>query len=85
MRIAGELEAIRERIERETGGQVTVHIIGFAKVIGDISDGARNVLTLFAISIVVTTLLVWNYAGRWKLAAAPVLCSLVAVVWQLGS
>jgi predicted RND superfamily exporter protein len=84
MRIASELEAIRRRVERDTGGRVTVHIIGFAKVIGDISDGARNVLTLFGISIVVTTLLVWNYAGRWKLAAAPVLCSLVAVVWQLG-
>jgi predicted RND superfamily exporter protein len=85
MRIASELEAIRRRVERDTGGRVTVHIIGFAKVIGDISDGARNVLTLFGISIVVTTLLVWNYAGRWKLAAAPVLCALVAVVWQLGS
>ncbi len=85
MRIASELEAIRGRIERDTGGRVSVHIIGFAKVIGDISEGAKNVLTLFAISIVVTTLLVWNYAGRWKLAAAPVLCSLVAVVWQLGS
>ena len=85
IRIAGELEAIRERVERETDGRISVHIIGFAKVIGDVSDGARNVLGLFAISIVVTTLLVWNYAGRWKLAFAPVLCSLVAVVWQLGS
>ena len=85
IRIAGELEAIRERVERESDGRISVHIIGFAKVIGDISDGARNVLGLFAISIVITTLLVWNYAGRWKLAFAPVLCSLVAVVWQLGS
>jgi predicted RND superfamily exporter protein len=39
---------------------------------------------LFGISIVITGLLVWNYAGRWKLAAAPIICSLVAVVWQLG-
>lgn len=83
-RVAAGLEAIRERIERESGGAISVHIIGFAKVIGDVSDGARGVLGLFAISIVVTALLVWNYAGRWKLAAAPVLCSLVAVVWQLG-
>jgi hypothetical protein len=85
MLIAGELEAIRARIEQETGGRVSVHIIGFAKVIGDISDGARNVLALFGISIVVTGLLVWNYAGRWKLSAAPVVCSLVAVIWQLGA
>jgi predicted RND superfamily exporter protein len=83
-RVADGLEAIRRRVESRTNGAVEVRIIGFAKVIGDISDGARNVLFLFATSIVVTGLLVWNYAGRWKLAFAPVLCSLVAVVWQLG-
>ncbi|MFM8617298.1 MAG: efflux RND transporter permease subunit, partial [Opitutaceae bacterium] len=35
--------------------------------------------------ILVTSLLVWNYAGRWNLALAPVVCSLVAVIWQLGA
>ena len=84
-RVAAGLEAIRRRVESESGGAITVHIIGFAKVIGDIGDGARGVLLLFGVSIVITALLVWNYAGRWKLAAAPVLCSLVAVVWQLGA
>ncbi|MSU66728.1 MAG: RND family transporter [Opitutus sp.] len=85
IRVAHGLEAIRRRVERESGGTIKVHIIGFAKVIGDVSDGARGVLLLFAISIVVTALLVWHYAGRWKLAAAPIACSLVAVVWQLGA
>jgi predicted RND superfamily exporter protein len=84
LKVAAGLEAIRRRVERESGGTISVHIIGFAKVIGDISDGARGVLLLFGISIVITALLVWQYAGRWKLAAAPVVCSLVAVVWQLG-
>lgn len=83
-RVAAGLEAIRTRVERDSGGTIEVRIIGFAKVIGDISDGARGVLILFGVSIVITGLLVWKYAGRWKLAAAPVLCSLVAVVWQLG-
>lgn len=83
-RVAEGLEAIRRRIESRTNGAVEVRIIGFAKVIGDISEGARGVLFLFAASILVTGLLVWNYAGRWKLAFAPVICSLVAVVWQLG-
>jgi predicted RND superfamily exporter protein len=82
--VAAQLEGIRQRVERETGGAVQVHIIGFAKVMGDIGDGARGVLILFGVSIVITTLLVWNYAGRWKLAGAPILCSLIAVVWQVG-
>ncbi|HEX2853778.1 MAG TPA: MMPL family transporter [Opitutaceae bacterium] len=83
-KVAEALEAIRRRGEHANGGAITVHIIGFAKVIGDVGDGARGVLALLGISIFVTALLVWHYAGRWKLAAAPVLCSLVAVVWQLG-
>lgn len=83
--VARRLEEIRGRVERETGGAISVHIIGFAKIIGDIRDGARGVLGFFGISVLVTALLVWNYAGRWKLAAAPVVCSLVAVVWQLGA
>ncbi|MBI4623385.1 MAG: RND family transporter, partial [Verrucomicrobia bacterium] len=84
-RVGDLLEAIRERVERESGGAIKLHIIGFAKVIGDVSAGARGVLFLFGVSIVITGLFVWDYAGRWKLAAAPVVCSLVAVVWQLGA
>ena len=83
-RVSATLEAIRTRVERDTQGATRVHIIGFAKIIGDVSDGARGVLVLFGVSILVTALLVWHYAGRWKLAAAPVVCSLVAVIWQLG-
>jgi predicted RND superfamily exporter protein len=82
--VAAGLESIRSRVEAKSGGAIKVHIIGFAKVIGDISDGARNVLILFGVSIFITILLVWHYAGRWKLALSPVLCSLVAVIWQLG-
>ncbi len=83
--VADALEAIRQRVEAAHEGRIDVHIIGFAKIIGDVSDGAHGVLLLFAAAIVVTTLLVWDYAGRWKLAAAPIACSLVAVVWQLGT
>jgi uncharacterized protein len=84
LRVARALEALRARIEQESRGDVRVHIIGFAKVMGAVGDGARGVLTLFGLSIIITTLLVWYYAGRWKLAGAPILCSLIAVLWQLG-
>lgn len=83
--VSAALEKIRDGVAADSKGAVSAHIIGFAKVIGDISEGARGVIGLFGISILVTAILVWNYAGRWKLALAPVLCSLVAVVWQLGA
>ena len=84
LRVAKALEALRSRVERESAGAVRVHIIGFAKVMGAVGDGARGVLLLFGISIIVTALLVWYYAGRWKISGAPVLCSFIAVIWQLG-
>lgn len=85
LKVSAALEKIRDRVTADSKGTVSAHIIGFAKVIGDIADGARGVITLFGISILVTALLVWHYAGRWKLAFAPVLCSLIAVIWQLGA
>jgi predicted RND superfamily exporter protein len=85
LQVARRLETIRRTVERESGGDVRVHIIGFATVMGDVAAGARGVLLLFGLSIIVTTLLVWKYAGRWKLAGAPILCSFIAVIWQLGS
>jgi len=83
-RVASALEAIRTRVEGASGGAIQVHIIGYAKVVGDIRDGARGVLGLFGLSVGVTALLVWFYTGRWRLAFALVVCALVAVAWQLG-
>ncbi|MFZ9837703.1 MAG: efflux RND transporter permease subunit [Opitutaceae bacterium] len=82
--VAAGLERIREGVATATAGRVTVHVIGFAQIVGDVTAAADNIRLMFAAALVVTTLLVWNYAGRWKLAAAPIGCSLVAVIWQLG-
>ncbi|MES2693448.1 MAG: hypothetical protein V4773_08245, partial [Verrucomicrobiota bacterium] len=42
-RVSEALEAIRTRVESDSGGAVTVHIIGFAKVIGDVADASLGV------------------------------------------
>lgn len=62
-----------------------VHIIGFAKVIGDISDGASNVVFFFLISFAITAILVWGYSHSLRLTIPPLVCSLIAVVWQMGA
>ncbi len=79
--IAKELEAIRTKFEGE--GQ-TVHIIGFAKIVGDIAEGAKSVLYFFALAIFITAILLYGYSKNWKLTLYPIICSLVAVVWQMG-
>jgi predicted RND superfamily exporter protein len=66
------------------GQGVTVQIIGFAKVMGDIAEGALSVILFAVITLVLTLLAVWYYCQSFRVALIPVLCSVIAVVWQLG-
>ncbi len=80
--IGDQLEAIRAKYENE---HYSVHIIGFAKMVDDIADGAASVVMFFAITIAFTWLLLFLYSTSGKLAALTVLAALVAVVWMLGT
>ena len=80
--VAAQFEAIRTKYEDENH---TVHIIGFAKVVGDISDGARSVIKFFAVTIAFTWLLLFLYSTSVKLASLTVAAALVSVVWMLGA
>ncbi|MCF6440667.1 MMPL family transporter [Pseudoalteromonas luteoviolacea] len=64
--------------------KVSIHIIGFAKMAGDIADGAKDVVFFFAIAILFTFIMVWLFCKSFKLTLLPIACSLIAVVWQLG-
>ena len=83
IRVAHELER-QVRVPLEGNG-IDVHIIGFAKVVGDIADGAAYVLLFAVITVVLTLLAVWIYCQSWRVAFVPVLCSVIAVIWQLGA
>jgi len=80
--VAHELEEkIRGKFETV---EIKVHMIGFAKVIGDISDGAARVVLFLILAFFITALLVYGYAQNLKLTIVPLACSVVAVIWQLG-
>ena len=64
---------------------IDVRMIGFAKVVGDIADGANSVVMFAGITLLLTLLAVRLYCQSWRIAFVPVLCSVVAVIWQLGS
>ena len=82
IRVAHELERrVRQPLE---GPALGVYIIGFAKVVGDIADGADAVLLFAVITLLLTLLAVRVYSQSWRVAFVPVLCSSVAVIWQLG-
>jgi len=65
-------------------GQLDVHIIGFAKAVGDITDGARDVILFFAVAFLITAVLLFIYSGSAKLSAVALVCAMVPVVWLLG-
>ncbi|AVP95767.1 RND transporter [Ahniella affigens] len=83
-RVAHDLEKIREKVTKENPN-VDVHIIGFAKMVGDIADGARSVMGFFLVTIILTWFLLFIYSTSAKLASLTVFCAFVAVIWMLGA
>jgi predicted RND superfamily exporter protein len=89
-------EKVRKRIQNDDvivqahpssaiGSPIDVHMIGFAKVVGDIADGAMSVIVFAIVTILLTLLAVWYYVQSLKVAVVPIVCSIIAVIWQLGT
>lgn len=75
------LEAKARSLENENTG---VYIVGFAKLIGDLIDGMLQVLAFFAIAAAIAMAVIYLYTRCLRSAALLLLCSLAAVIWQLG-
>ncbi len=74
-------EDVRSQIETD---QIKVRIIGFAKVVGDIKDGATRIVLFFAVALFITSILVFIYSQSLRLTVVPLVCSIFAVIWELG-
>ena len=80
--IGKQLEVeLRDKYESDS---ITIHIIGFSKMIADVADGAKDVVFFFAIAIAITAVMVFLFSKSIMLTVLPLLCSIVAVIWQLG-
>jgi len=62
-----------------------VQIIGFAKQIGDIADGARSVLKYCLVALLLTAAAVYWYCRSLRFTLLPIFCSLTSLVWQFGT
>lgn len=86
--VANEIEErVRQKFDADyvAGSTVDVHVIGFAKVVGDIAAGATRVVIFFLVTFLITAILVYVYSqSRW-LSVVVLGCGLMAVVWQLGA
>lgn len=80
--VAAALEAsIRAKHQSDV---IDIHIIGFAKVIGDIREGAQGVLIFFGVALAISAILLSYFAQSLVLTVLPLVTSFCAVIWQLG-
>ncbi len=80
--LSKKLDAIRAKHE---GSNRTVHIIGFAKAVGDIASGARGVVAFFGLAFVITAALMYWFVKDVKLTAISLVVAMMPVLWLLGT
>ncbi|AYC32328.1 RND family transporter [Pseudomonas cavernae] len=79
--LSEQLESLRGQYQSE---QIDIRITGFAKKVGDLIAGLKQILLFFAVAILITTAVLYWYTRCVRSTVLVVFCSLVAVVWQLG-
>ncbi len=86
-------ESIRKKYEAaatdstgaaQPAGKIKIHIVGFAKMVGDLIDGLMQVMSYFAIAALIATIVIFLYTRCIRSTALVILCSVVSVIWQLG-
>jgi len=79
----GKLE-LAESANPDYDPSFDVHIIGFAKVVGDVTDASIEVVGFFIVALVLTMLLLWSFCGSFRLSLLPLSAAITAVIWELG-
>ncbi len=74
-------ELVRSKYETDT---IKIRVTGFAKIVGDLIEGAVQVALFFAAAWLITKVLLLVYSRCWYATLVPLFCSTIAVIWQLG-
>ena len=81
-KVGAYLEKLRAKYEKNG---IHVAIIGFAKIVHDMTTAAVQVAGFFMLTLVITGVLLWIYCGSFKLGLIPLGSSIVAVIWEMGA
>ena len=79
-----ELAQDAGKVRAKETPNVKVHVIGFAKLIGELINGLVKVMAFFGFAALIATAIIYAYTRCVRSTALVIACSLVAVVWQLG-
>ncbi|MCP4413489.1 MAG: RND family transporter [Gammaproteobacteria bacterium] len=70
--------------DKYSDDNITIRIVGFAKVVGDLIDGAIQVLAFFILAVGITFVLLLTYSRCIRSTIAVLVFSISAVFCQLG-
>ena len=76
---AHRLDGLRSKFQ-----DVDIRIVGFAEIVGDLITGLQYVAVFFAVSILISVAFLYWFTRCARSTALVVICSLTAVIWQLG-
>jgi predicted RND superfamily exporter protein len=76
-------EKIRDKYEAQNPN-VEIHIVGFAKKVGDLIDGLIMVVMFFGVAFLITLVLLMWFTRCTRSTVAVLSTTLIAVIWQLG-
>ncbi|MDM0117682.1 MMPL family transporter [Variovorax sp. J22R133] len=83
--LSQRLEDVRAKYANGQGGaDVEIRIVGFAKVVGDLLDGLKQMVVFFAVAAVIAAAIIFGWTRCVRSTALVLAASLIAVVWQLG-
>jgi predicted RND superfamily exporter protein len=79
---ARKLEQLRAKYE---DAKTEVAIIGFAKAVGDIAEGARGVIAFFGVAFAITLALMAWFVKDLRLTLVALVVAMLPVLWLLGT
>jgi len=80
--LSQQLEKIRQKYGKNPN--IQIHIVGFAKLVGDLISGIKSIALFAVITILLTSIFLFWYSRCVAGTVVPVVTSIIAVFWQLG-
>lgn len=75
---------LENEIRAKQNDSIRIQMVGFAKLIGDLIDGLVQVMAYFLVATIMAGLVIYFYTRCIRSTLLVLVCSLIAVIWQLG-
>ena len=75
---------LERKVRALQNDKVKIHIVGFAKIVGDLIEGLGQVISFFGLSALIAGLFVYAFTRDIRSTALLVVVSALGVVWLLG-